>query len=301
MKKKLILLAALAYMMLLGGFKMEAQELKFPKDGTAKTVAFLTALQNSDGGFSAKPGESSTLAATSTAIRALKYIDAKPKNTPAAIGYIKSCRDAKSGGFALTPGGRVDLSSTAMGIVALGALNLLDDEWMPRAIDYLVKQANKVENIRLALGCLGMIDKTLPQFPEWHQKLLATRNVDGTWGQGKNIVTETGELADRILTMNFDLEKRYIVITVLKQSQNQDGGWAFSDKPSSLYATYVVMRAFQRLKVSPDLKRLREFIKARRKPDNTYSGSPKESGDLQSTYFALYIDLVIRELETSSN
>jgi hypothetical protein len=42
-------------------------------DELARAAAYVAALQNSDGGFSWKPGDASDLGATSTSIRVLKY------------------------------------------------------------------------------------------------------------------------------------------------------------------------------------------------------------------------------------
>ena len=46
----------------------------------------------------------------------------------AAIRYVDSCIDEKSGGFAPTPGGKPDIATTAVGLMALSELKIADKE-----------------------------------------------------------------------------------------------------------------------------------------------------------------------------
>src|SRR4051812_39636564 len=60
----------------------------------AQTAAFVAAHQNPDGGFAATKGGTSSLGATSSAIRSLKYTAGSIPDVPACIAYVQKCRDA---------------------------------------------------------------------------------------------------------------------------------------------------------------------------------------------------------------
>src|SRR5947207_925462 len=76
------------------------------------TIAYLQSLQAADGGFlPAKPGNAtepvkSSLRATSSALRALKYFGGAPRDLAAARQFVAKCFDKNSGSFADSPGGQ---------------------------------------------------------------------------------------------------------------------------------------------------------------------------------------------------
>ena len=84
-----------------------------------QTAAYVAAFQNPDGGFATKVGQKSTLGSTSSAIRILGFVGGSIRDVPACIAYVKSCHDPATGGFAPTPGGKADVSSTAAGLMAV--------------------------------------------------------------------------------------------------------------------------------------------------------------------------------------
>src|SRR5262245_50808127 len=84
------------------------------------TVGYVRSLQTSSGGFlPARPAPTSsqlarpTLRATSSALRALRYLGAELPNQEACARFVASCFDQASGGFSDLPGGKPDVFTTA--------------------------------------------------------------------------------------------------------------------------------------------------------------------------------------------
>src|SRR5262245_4979686 len=79
-------------------------------DQKQATVAYVAALQQADGGFLPAPSKNadtkSSLRASSSALRALKYFGGQARDREACARFVRSCFDEASGGFADHPGGR---------------------------------------------------------------------------------------------------------------------------------------------------------------------------------------------------
>jgi prenyltransferase beta subunit len=94
------------------------------------TAAYVRGLQDADGGFApATPGPSerpaaSSVRATVAALRALKYSGGQPRDRAACARFIQNCYDRATGGFADRPGGRPDVTSTAVGIMGVVELQM---------------------------------------------------------------------------------------------------------------------------------------------------------------------------------
>src|SRR5262249_23143266 len=89
-------------------------------DDVQQTIAFVQKLQTNPGGFlsmAPKPNIrlAPTLRATSSGIRALKYLGGPVPNKDGAIQFVESCFDKDSGGFSDFPGSsKPDVFSTAV-------------------------------------------------------------------------------------------------------------------------------------------------------------------------------------------
>src|SRR4051812_16219533 len=95
------------------------------------TVKFLQELQVPDGGFVPAPVDGRLdqnprggLRAASGALRALKYFGGAPSDKKAAAHFVEKCWDAKAGCFADSPGGKGDIFTPAVGLMAVAELGL---------------------------------------------------------------------------------------------------------------------------------------------------------------------------------
>ncbi len=257
----------------------------------------MAAFQNPDGGFGAKAGDKSSLGSTSSAIRALKNARGSIPDVPACIKYVLSCRDAESGGFAPTPGGKPNVRSTAVGLMAATELQVADDSTSEGAIGYFTRNVQRFEDIRIAVAGLEAVKKTSPDFKAWTARVEADRNPDGTWGKGSGRARDTGCAVVALLRMSVKLDKKDAILAALRAGQQPDGGWGKGEGDSDLESTYRIMRAFFMLQEKPDLEKLRGFIARCRQSDGGYAVKPGDVADIGGTYFATTVLRWVRLLD----
>ena len=261
----------------------------------AQTAEFAAAHQNKDGGFAAKAGELSSLGATNSALRVLKHVGGSVPDILGCIKYVKACRDA-GGGFAPMPGGKPGVVITAIGLMAASELKIADPAMIKEAMDYLGKNANGFEEVRMAIAGLEAVHGSSPDFSKWNELLQGMRKPDGTWGEGPEQAFTTGGAGAAVLRMGLKLDKREAVIAALKAGQRPEGGWSKDAGPPDLGATYRIMRALYMLHERPDSERLLAFIARCRQSDGSYASKPGGAGDLSATYTATIVIYWLRQL-----
>ena len=254
----------------------------------AQTAAFAAAHQNADGGFSAKPGQKSSLGATNSGVRILLHTGGSVPDVLGCVKFVKSCRDS-SGGFASEPGGKPDVITTAIGLMAASELKIADPDTVKAALGYFGTNAKSFEEVRMAIAGLEAVRTPSPDFPRWLEQIEALREPDGSFGKGAAKAYATGGAAAAILRMGLKLENRDAVTSAIKAGQLGPGGWSKDDGPPDLGATYRVMRALYMLREKPDLDRLLSFVSSFRQSDGSYASSTSGPGDLGGTYTATII------------
>ncbi len=252
-----------------------------------QTAAYAAAHQNKDGGFAAKAGQKSSLGATNSGLKILLHVGGSVPDILSCVHYVKSCRDS-SGGFAPEPGGKPDVVTTAVGLMAASELKIADAELVKAAIGYLGKNAKTFEEVRMAIAGLEAVHTPSADFPRWLEEINKLREPDGTFGKGAGKAYATGGCAAAILRMGMKLENRDAIISAIKAGQH-DGGWSREDGPPDLGASYRVMRALFMLGEKPDVERLLSFVKSCRRSDGSYASSPGGTGDIGGTYTATII------------
>jgi poly(3-hydroxybutyrate) depolymerase/prenyltransferase beta subunit len=254
----------------------------------AQTAAYAAAHQNKDGGFAAKVGQKSSLGATNSGLKVLLHVGGSIPDVLGCIKYVKSCRDS-SGGFATEPGGKPDVVTTAVGLMAASELKIADADMVKAAIGYLGANAKTFEEVRMSIAGLEAVRTPSPDFPRWLEQIQALREPDGTFGQGAKKAYATGGAAAAILRMGMKLENRDPIISAIKAGQRSEGGWSKDDAAPDLAATYRVMRALYMLHEKPEVDRLLAFVKGCRQSDGSYASNPSGTGDLGGTYTATII------------
>src|SRR5688500_17756200 len=93
------------------------------------TISFLHTRRNPDGGYA--PGQPladkplpSSLRATASALRALKYLHGEPEQIDDTKRFVKRCYNSETGGFGDAPGVPPTVFSTAVGATAAAELKL---------------------------------------------------------------------------------------------------------------------------------------------------------------------------------
>jgi poly(3-hydroxybutyrate) depolymerase len=260
-----------------------------------QTAAYVAARQNKDGGFATKVDQPSSLAATNSALKILKHVGGSVPDILGCIKYVKSCHDA-GGGFAQTPGGKPDIVTTAVGLIAASELKIAEPIMIRQASAYLGKNAKTFEEVRMAIAGLEAVNTSSPDFPRWNDQIQALRNQDGTFGAGHGQPFATGGAVAAILRMGLKLDQRDAVIAALKGSQRLDGAWSRDGGPSDLGSTYRIMRALYMLGEKPDVDRLLAFVARCRRSDGSYATTPDGAGDLVGTYLATIVIRWVRLL-----
>lgn len=252
------------------------------------TIAYLQTLQSKDGGFLPAPkAKASSLRATSSAARALKYFGGTVPDLDGAKAFVVSCHDA-GGGFADAPGGKPDVAVTAVGLMALVELKIPTDKYEKAAIAYLADNAKEFEQVRMAAAGLEAVGKKCDKNAAWLKRLAGLQNADGTFGKDKAMVRDTGSAVACVLRLGGTVKDPTAIVAALDAGQGRDGGFAKEDAPDSdLETTYRVLRTYTMLKAKP--KRaddLRAFIAKCRNKDGGYGVTPGAESSLGGTYFA---------------
>ncbi len=262
----------------------------------AQTAAFAASLQKEDGGFAAGPGQPSTLGATNTAIRVLDYVGGSIPDVAGCVSFVKSCK-IQGSGFAQTPGGKPDVVTTAVGLLAAGELKIADKGTIDDAIAFFSTHAKAFEEVRMSIAGLEAVESKSPDFPRWLQQIEAMRQPDGSFGTGPGKAFATGGAAAAVMRMGLKLDRRDGVIAAIKAGQRPDGAWSKDAGPSDLSSTYRVMRALYMLKEKPDEPRLLDYIARCRQPDGSYAIAPGGPASLGATYFAAIVMRWLRLLD----
>jgi prenyltransferase beta subunit len=262
------------------------------------TVAYLRSLQTEGGGFTAtaqrptdKQPNSPSLRATSAALRSLKYFGGAPRDAEASKRFVAQCFDKTSGGFADTPGGKPDVATTAVGLMALAELKMPLEAYRDAAVKYLDDHAKSFEDIRIAAAGLEAVQARSPRAEAWLKQVADLRNPEGTYGKDNDLARDTGSAVVVVLRLGGEVQNRDAVLQALKRGQRSDGGFGKAGvKASDLETTYRVMRAFMMLKARPDnVQSLHAFIAKCRNEDGGYGISPGQPSTAGSTYFAAII------------
>ncbi|MCS6977652.1 MAG: terpene cyclase/mutase family protein [Gemmatales bacterium] len=266
----------------------------------AATLKYLASLRRADGGYAAenKPDSPATVAATSSALRAIRYFGGKPDDPQATARFLLSCRHVGRGGFGPTPGSPPEVRVTALGLMACKELpeaKLTAAEVRETFTGYLATEAKSFEDIRIAAAAYEAWYKEQPDpaletvRQKWLAEVLKERKSDGTFGDGEGAARQTASAVVTVLRLGGSLDdaSREAAKKLLLTAQRPDGGWGKADSPGSdLETTYRVMRCLHMLGVKPDVGRCRAFVAKCRQSDGSYAVQPGQPGNVSATYFA---------------
>ena len=262
------------------------------KEQKQETIDYVSGLQNEDRGFRLAGGAGpSSLSATVTGVRAMKYLEGK---RPGVEAFLYQCTDP-SGGFVDVPGGAVDVRTTAMGLmVAAETKNALAKDGSYAIRDYFDKHVTTLADLYIAEAALDAAGLKSKKSDDWVKTCQATLNPDGTYG--KNL-SENAGVAITLMRLGVPVKDPAAVGKSLKAAQKPDGGFPGMGDASDLPATYRVVRALYLLKEKPNIARLRGFISKCRNADAGYGPAPGKPSTLSATYNAAIISHWLDEME----
>ena len=267
------------------------------------TIAYVQKLQTSTGGFlSVEPKPNvrlaPTLRSTSAAVRALKYLTAEIPDPDACKKYVASCFDPATGGVSDMPGGKPDVFTTSVGIMAVAELKMPLDKYGKPVVDYLAKHVQTFDDIRIAVAGLERIHKESPRHDRWlHDVNRLT--IPETGDPGSGVARDAASILVTRMRLGWDFKYTDPMVKLLQSGQRKDGGFG-KDKVegSDLETTYRVMRAFVMLKSKPrDTASIRGFVARCRNADGGYGMMPGDGSTVGSTYFAAIIVHWLNEMK----
>jgi prenyltransferase beta subunit len=258
-----------------------------------QTIAYLQKLQTSTGGFlsmAPKPNIrlAPTLRATTTGVRALHHFGGKVPDREAAARFVARCYHADSGGFSDMPGGKSDVFSTAVGLMAVTELKMPAQKYAA-AGKFLSANAQSFEDIRIAAAGFEALKKKAPLREKWIAEVVKLRNKDGSYGKGAGLARATGGSVVTLLRLGVKPAHPETILKFLNDGQRQNGGWGKADNAiaSDLETTYRVMRCYAMLKAQPKhVEGVRSFIAKCRNADGGYGVAPGQPSSVAGTYFA---------------
>jgi hypothetical protein len=266
-------------------------------DEKKATVAYLRSLETKEGGYrltaqAAPP----SLRATTAALRALGYCGGEPRDRSACAGFVTRCYHVDSGGFSDRPGARPDVTTTAIGLMAVVELKIPAGPYAERAVKYLGANASGFEEVRIAAAGLEAVGKLPPQARGWLEQLARRRHEDGTYGRGDDTARATGGAVVTVLRLGGKVEQPAAVLRALNAGQSKDGGFGRGGAghpgtgSSDLESTYRVLRAFVMLRARPEgAQQVRDFVGRCRNPDGGYGVAPGQPSSASGTYYASII------------
>jgi hypothetical protein len=261
------------------------------------TIQFLASLQQPDGGFIAAPIDPRldqtpipSLRATSAAVRAIQYLGGEVPNREKALTFVENCRNVESGAFGDTTGGTKDVPTTAIGMMAMAALQKEPD--LDKSVKYVAVNAKTFEERRLAVAGMEAAKKFDPVIKEWIAEIAKEREASGGYGKDAR---EIGGYVAMILRSGDALSasdrRRVLVALHYGDGQLPDGGYGKADaKASDGETTYRVMRAIHLLKEKPkNVEMLRKFLASCRNKDGGYGVLLGQPSTVSGTYYAAVI------------
>lgn len=255
-------------------------------DEKKATLDYLAKLQTPKAAFKADlKSEGPTLRATSSALRAIKYFGGDVSGKEKIAAFLLSCRDAESGGFADSPGGKPDGIVTAVALMALVEVGQPTDKTAPASIDFMVRHAKAFEQIRMTAAGMEAVSGRSDRNAEWIALLAKEQNDDGTFGKGNAMTRETGGKVACLLRLGGKVKDADRIVRALDAGQRADGG--FGVEKSELETSYRVVRTYHMLGRRPArADALRAFIASCRNPDGGYGVAPGQPSSVSGTYFA---------------
>jgi hypothetical protein len=260
-----------------------------------QTVLYVQRLQTKDGGFlpaatdaNNKPLTKASLRATSSALRVLKYFGGKLPDKDGCVKFVSGCFDKATGGFADTPGGKPDVVTTSVGVMAVAELGMPQEPYYDAAVKYLGDNVKTFDDVRIAAAALETLKRTGPKEKEWRDiasKLeLPAAAADARPRMLASQVVTLLRLGDKTTSKD-------AVVKELQAGQRSNGGYGKDESlRSDLETTYRIMRALWMLEARPpSVDGLHNFIHKCRNEDGGYAVVPGDASSVAGTYYAAII------------
>jgi hypothetical protein len=261
---------------------------------SSESLQYVLSLRNPDGGYRANAAAGpSSLGATSSSLRAIKYFGGTVPDRQAVLEYLMSCVDMSAGGAADQPGGTVDVRSTAMAVMTAVELGLDSSQYEEPILRFFGERAQALPDIYIAAAALDAAGLRAPRASAWVAEYAKSGRPDGSYGDS---IGDTAGAVVTILRLGGELERKEQSLALLTSAQRPDGGYGTAEA-SDLGTTYRVLRALRMAKAKPDTARMRAFVQSCRNSDGGYGPAPGQPSAVSPTYFAAIVLRWIDEMD----
>ena len=260
-----------------------------------QTVLYVQRLQTKDGGFlpaatdaNNKPLTKASLRATSSALRVLKYFGGKLPDKDGCVKFVTACFDKATGGFADTPGGKPDVVTTSVGVMAVAELGMPQEPYYDAAVKYLGENVKTFDDVRIAAAALETLKRTGPKDKEWRD-IVAKLELPAAAADARPRMLASKAVT--LLRLGDKTTSKDAVVKELQAGQRSNGGYGKDESlRSDLETTYRIMRALWMLEARPpSVDGLHNFIHKCRNEDGGYAVVPGDASSVAGTYYAAII------------
>jgi hypothetical protein len=266
-----------------------AQDPQAVKSG--ESLLFILKLQDPETkAFKVTADGKPSVRACNGAVKVLKTVwgmDTFP-NKDKVAAFVLSCYDPQTGGISDAPGGKADVASTSVGVMAAVELGIPREKFA-KAMGYLKANAKTFDDVRIAVAAVeawGVKDCPFDLTPwlDTAKEFGLQKCLDPKNGGARTV----GSIAAMQLRLGKSVEVPVDALQFLRDGQRNDGGWGKAgDAASDAETTYRVMRAFMLMKEKPrDPAKLREFVAKCRNADGGYGVKPGEPSTMSGVYYA---------------
>lgn len=249
---------------------------------------FLRGLRRPGGGFANRAGDQTgRLPHTVSVLKALRLQGMVPDDPDAIRGFVRSCFDERSGGFAAWPGAEPTVADCALGLIASHALGDSPGAGAQaeRATRFMRDRARTALDHFMTIAAHEEGAATAPTPVAALDAFRRGRSADGTYGPG---VRDNAIAVSALLRAGDPVADTGSVVRLLRDAQWPEGGFAEPGRRPDLMTTYAVMRALDLLRAPPDLCALITYIRALWRGSG-YGETPHADPTADATYQALSV------------
>ncbi len=262
------------------------ENIMFDNNRRNKTIEYLKSLKTPQGGYSNFTNGDIEPQPTLSVLMSFGHFGLPPHNPDETLSYIKSYWNKETGGFINPSTGKIEVLSTALGLLLLNAIGAADffNECLPLALNYMNANAKSQEDHFMFIGAID--ECKISFYPENSVKFFRDmEKQDGSFGSS---VLLNAIASSALLRLNEKLQNSEAVKNILVSAQQKDGGFAEKGETSSLWVTYCVMRAIDLLNGSFDSMNLQNWILSMQQEQGGFA-APGNKASANETYQCLSI------------
>jgi hypothetical protein len=216
-----------------------------------KTVQYITARQNEDGGYTSVQYTDSNLYDTYLALETLRMLKVRPPRVGDTISWVKNYNAMNIRDYYLINKIFIILNHPLVD-VSKRVLELMDSTGRFGAQDVDVESVSELETTFMCVGLMSMLN-----LKQNREKIigfiLSLKNPDGGFGATKSSLNSTFYALKTLSMLNHPLEDAADTLRFVRLHENPEGGFSLKPgaKPSFMEPTFMGLACLQLLGEDP--------------------------------------------------